>query len=81
MSKKTTIFEERSRELERAVQELADLAARLRAHLAQAALPADVKCTCNEPGAPAAAVGDHALWCAVHGNAQKALADHGQQAS
>jgi len=23
------------------------------------------RCTCNEPGAPAAAVGDHAAWCAA----------------
>jgi len=31
------------------------------------ALAAGERCTCNEPGAPAAAVGDHAAWCAAGG--------------
>ena len=30
-------------------------------------LTAGERCTCNEPGAPAAAVGDHAPWCSAGG--------------
>jgi len=68
---RSAIFEERSRALAQAVEELADLHARLKAHLAQAALPADVEvCTCNEPGSLAGVAGDHAPWCPVHGGAR-----------